>query len=332
MSTPLISIIVPVYNVSRYIERCARSLFEQSLNDIEYIFVDDCSPDNSIEILQQVLTAYPNRNSQVKIVSHDVNKGLATARNTGIRIAKGEYVAHCDSDDWVETNMYEKMYNAAQKENAEIVACDFTMRFKDRDEVWEAVNPMPDDIHLLRSYISCGWTVIWNMLVKRTLYYENNIMSYDGLNFGEDYGLSVRLLALSNGYVRVPEPLYNYNRTNVNSIVANANDSQNLIRVTNQLVEIYSKVNLFFKDRNQYKELENVLSWRMLSGKRGWLFQEDKWNDYLELYPESNQYIDSNPFCSRKDKLCQKIVLKPNLHWVLRAIKALDYIVKMIKK
>jgi hypothetical protein len=118
----------------------------------------------------------------------------------------------------------------------------------------------------------------------------------------------------------------------VNSIVANANDSQNLIRVTNQLVEIYSKVNLFFKDRNQYKELENVLSWRMLSGKRGWLFQEDKWNDYLELYPESNQYIDSNPFCSRKDKFCQKIILKPSLHWVLRVIKVLDCIVKKTKK
>lgn len=332
MNAPLVSVIVPVYNVSRYIERCARSLFEQTLNDIEYIFIDDCSPDNSIEILHQTLSDYPSRLAQVKIISHEKNRGIAAARNTGLKFASGEFIAHCDSDDWVETNMYEKMYNAAQKENAEIVACDFTMKYEDRDEVLEVVNQMPDDLHLLRSYISCGWTVIWNMLVKRTLYYENNIMAYDGLNFGEDYGLSVRLLALSNGYVRVSEPLYNYNRTNVNSIVANANNSHNLIRVTGQLVEIYSKVNQFFKDRNQYEELEEVLSWRMLSGKRGWLFRIDKWDDYLGLCPESNQYIDSNPFCSRKDKLCQKIVLKPSLHWVLRVMKELDYIVKMIKK
>ena len=97
MSTPLISIIVPVYNVSRYIERCARSLFEQSLNDIEYIFVDDCSPDNSIEILHQILSDYPSRMAQVKIISHEKNRGVAAARNTGLKLASGEFIAQCDS-------------------------------------------------------------------------------------------------------------------------------------------------------------------------------------------------------------------------------------------
>ena len=93
-----ISIIVPIYNVEQYIERCARSLFEQTYDDIEYVFVDDCSPDNSLNILYEVLNDYPHRISNVKIIRHIENKGLTAARNSGLEVATGDYIAHCDSD------------------------------------------------------------------------------------------------------------------------------------------------------------------------------------------------------------------------------------------
>ena len=99
MHNPKVSIIVPIYGVEHFIERCARSLFEQTLDGIEFIFVNDSTPDNSISILLRVLEDYPNRQNQVRIVQHEVNKGLPFARQTGIRLAKGEYIAHCDSDD-----------------------------------------------------------------------------------------------------------------------------------------------------------------------------------------------------------------------------------------
>lgn len=97
-----VSVIIPVYNVEKYIEHCARSLMEQTLMDIEYIFVDDCTPDHSMEILQRVLTDYPERLESIRIIHHTQNSGLATVRNTGLQIAQGEYIIHCDSDDWVE--------------------------------------------------------------------------------------------------------------------------------------------------------------------------------------------------------------------------------------
>ena len=99
-----VSIVIPVYNVEKYIERCVRSLFEQTLDDIEYIFVDDCSPDQSVAVLQSTLQDYPNRKESVRIIRHKENKGVAVARNAGINAAQGKYLIHCDSDDWVDAN------------------------------------------------------------------------------------------------------------------------------------------------------------------------------------------------------------------------------------
>lgn len=96
-----VSIIIPIYGVELFIERCAISLFEQTLDDIEYIFVDDCTMDKSVQILQGIIAKYPQRKDNVFIIRHERNKGLASARKTGLKFVHGEYVAHCDSDDWL---------------------------------------------------------------------------------------------------------------------------------------------------------------------------------------------------------------------------------------
>ena len=121
-----VSVCIPVYGVEKYIERCARSLFEQTMTEgIEFIFVNDCTKDKSIEILEKVLGEYPHRKEQVKIIHHKSNLGAATARITAIASCTGDYVIHCDSDDWVEADLYEKMYNRAVETNADMVYCDY---------------------------------------------------------------------------------------------------------------------------------------------------------------------------------------------------------------
>ena len=94
---PFVSVIVPIYGVEKYIERCARSLLEQTIENIEYIFVNDCTKDNSIAILESVIKEYPHREHQVRIIHHGTNKGLPQARKTGLLNAHGEYIAHCDN-------------------------------------------------------------------------------------------------------------------------------------------------------------------------------------------------------------------------------------------
>ena len=112
---PKVSVIIPVYNVEKYIEKCARSLFEQTLDDIEYIFIDDCSPDNSMLVLSKVLKSYPKREAQVRIIRNPENKGVAYSRTIGMKAATGEYMIHCDPDDWVDKELYQNMYKPFPK-------------------------------------------------------------------------------------------------------------------------------------------------------------------------------------------------------------------------
>lgn len=122
MDTPKVSVIIPIYNVEKYIDRCARSLFEQTLEDIEYIFIDDCTPDKSVDILESVLKEYPHRIPQTQIIRLPKNIGAANVRKKGILLATGEYVIQCDSDDWVEKDMYELMYNKALSEDLDMIS------------------------------------------------------------------------------------------------------------------------------------------------------------------------------------------------------------------
>jgi len=94
-----VSVIILVYNAEVYIERCARSLFEQTLSEIEYIFVDDCSSDTSMKILEEVLNQYPLRKSQVKIIHNEHNMKQAYSRTVAMLNATGDFLIHCDSDD-----------------------------------------------------------------------------------------------------------------------------------------------------------------------------------------------------------------------------------------
>lgn len=115
---PKVSVIVPVYNVEKFLPRCLDSILSQSLEDIEVICVDDGSPDNSIDILRR----YEARDSRVRIIRQE-NRGLGGARNTGLDAASGEYIGFVDSDDWIDADFYEKLYRAAVDNGADIACC-----------------------------------------------------------------------------------------------------------------------------------------------------------------------------------------------------------------
>ena len=208
MSIPKVSVIVPIFNVEAYIERCARSLFEQTLEDIEYVFVDDGTPDNSIVILQEVLKEYPNRIPQTHIIHHDVNLGLPAARQSGLRVVSGEYIAHCDSDDWVDRNMYEAMYGIAFREDADVVVCDYYIA-KGADSKIKVQGCHNTDITEFLAnclYQIDSWSV-WNKLVKREKY---DAIKFPVYPMGEDLVVSIQILARCSKLSYCPKPLYYY--------------------------------------------------------------------------------------------------------------------------
>lgn len=238
----MVSILVPIYNVAPFIERCSRSLFEQSYHDIEYIFVDDASPDNSVDILKNTLKDYPDRMDAVKIISHPSNKGIAGARNTAVDNATGDYVLHVDSDDWLETDAVELLMSTAQRENADIVYSDFKEIRQDGTNILQ--NPDISDSRQYTKSLLCrkSLTHVIGKLIKRSIIVENDIRAIEGLNQGEDYLITPKLAYHSRKVTKAPNPIYNYNRLNISSYTANVNDKgiDMVIRVQQHLVDYFS--------------------------------------------------------------------------------------------
>ena len=174
--SPKLSVIVPMWGVEKYIDKCARSLFESTLDDMEFVFVDDCTPDKSVEVLQGVIEEYPNRKSQTVIVRHEVNKGLPQARKTGVAAAHGEWISHCDSDDWVAPDMYEKMLKTAGEKGADLVCCDFIYQ-SDDEILWRPTydkNKSPEELR--KDLMACKVSnAVWNKIVHRSIYETNEI-------------------------------------------------------------------------------------------------------------------------------------------------------------
>lgn len=266
-----VSVIIPIYKVEKCIERCARSLFEQTLSSIEFIFVNDYSPDNSVSILQSVLNQYPNRSPHTKIVHHEYNRGLAAARNTGRSIAQGEYIIACDSDDWVERNMYELMYQKAKKTNADIVICDWNEIYATTTK-YVSVNP-PDNytdcvIALLSGKMHGS---VWNKLVRSSLYQENDIMCKEGMDFCEDFYVTYRLFYFAKSIAYINLPLYHYNKMNINAYTSNLFS----IKTQQGLVLLAKEIDTFFQNNEVNERLNIYIDYFLNSLKSSLLLNGD---------------------------------------------------------
>lgn len=316
-----VSVIVPVYNVEKYIERCVRSLLSQTLDGLEIIFVDDCSPDNSVDVINNVLNNFPPHYlrsiNNVRIIRHKNNKGVSAARNSGLKAATGDYVIFCDSDDWVEPTMYEKLYQMAMNNRADIVGCDFICEYTNRNEIYTEIDGNEDKITLLSSYLAQSWNSVWNLLAKRTLYIDNHLNFDEGYGMAEDYALSIKLLYYAQSYAHCSEALYHYDRTNEESICHQSCLKGKNEKLNEDWIKLTIQVNDFFKLTNIYKDLEEALAWRILTAKATWLFNKDKRKEYRLLCPECNKYIDSNPLFGKVAKMSQKIIMKPYLCFLL---------------
>lgn len=227
---PKVSVIIPVYGVEKYIERCARSLFEQTLDDIEYIFVDDCSPDKSIAILENIIKEYLPRlkkeHKNVRIERLSKNCGLPNVRRYGINLATGDYIAHCDSDDWVDVHMYEEMYNKAIEEDADVVVCDFCSTDCENEQYSKGLISKERENVIVDVLL---WRIagcLWNKLVRREEYTDHDL-NYPTHNMGEDAALIVQILWNAKRISYLPEPFYYY-YMNQTSITKNVSDDNKI--------------------------------------------------------------------------------------------------------
>lgn len=258
---PKVSVIIPVYGVEKYIERCARSLFEQTLDDIEYLFIDDCTPDKSVEILRSVLEEFPHRKEQVLIHKMERNSGQALVREWGMKNAKGDYVIHCDSDDWPEKDQYEIMYKTAIDEDADMVFCDHYLFYPGGERVLYQRNiNFENRLEIVRKMLEgyCGINQLWACMVSRNLI---NKISFPKGNQGEDQAMMFQFVYYCNKIKRIEKPLYNY-YINPNSIVRISTPAKIIERAT--ATEWNVSLVISFLEKNNLTELfsEQIISYK----------------------------------------------------------------------
>ena len=260
--TPAVSILVPVYNVSNFIERCAHSLFQQTFDNIEYIFVNDCTPDDSIEKLQKIIEQYPKRKEQVKIIHHEKNRGPAAARNTAIDNSAGHYITVVDSDDYIELDMIELMYRQAEEEQADMVVSDMFIEHKNKTTMLLSLLSDTKEGHfldLLERQISKN---LCSKLVRREFYELSENRAPEGLNIFEDQHIAYRLFFCVNKIVKAQKPFYHYVQYNPVSITQ---------KTTKQMFENYVQfwqlLDVFLKEINIYNKYADRIEYIKVSDK-----------------------------------------------------------------
>ena len=240
---PKVSLIIPVYNVENYIEKCLDSVINQTLKDMEIIIVNDGSKDSSKQKIEKYLKKYPT----IKYLEKE-NGGLSDARNYGMPYATGEYVAFLDSDDYVEKTIYEEMYNLGKKENADMVECDF---------VWEYPNKKREDIgeiyNTKKEMIEKGHVVAWNKLIKREILEKTNIKFPVGLRY-EDMEFFYKLVPYINKVSFVKKCMVHYVQRE--DSIANTQNSR-----TKEVFKILDNVISYYKEKNLYDEYKEELEY-----------------------------------------------------------------------
>lgn len=293
-----VSILVPVYNVEQYIERCARSLFEQTYPDLEFVFVNDCTPDRSMEILEQVMKDYPNRESAVKIINHERNRGVAAARNTLLDNADGDFVSWVDSDDWLEPNSIELLADKQLKTNSDIVSGNIFVHYV--SEVKELVEKeYKDKREMLYNQLKDTWTndtFIWGRLFRRSLFEDNHIRCVEGRNFAEDRYIVVRLSYYANSFTTINAVIYNYDYCNNSSITHPKGDISSYLRNQYQHLWNWMGIRDFFADKEEeYYQLAVYNTSRLLQMNLEWMLKFKTPKDFDHIV----ELIEENEDCMR---------------------------------
>lgn len=249
----LVSIIIPVYNTEKYLNKCLYSLVNQTLSDIEILIINDGSPDNSQQIIEEYVKKYTN-----KVFSYQKeNGGLGSARNFGLEFVKGEYIGFIDSDDYVKPDMFEKMYNKAKAENADLVICEFDFVDEIGNYITSTqINGYKDLLITDKCYAhKYGRTEAFNKLYHRDLFFNSGIRYPKG--WFEDFGTTPLLIEAANKIAYVNEPQMYYVQRN-GSIMSQTKQFTDKYFDTLRMTEIIIKNKNIFQPENYKFYMQQV--------------------------------------------------------------------------
>ena len=275
-----LSIIVPVYNTGKYLSKCLDSILNQTIKDIEIIVVNDGSKDNSKEIINNYVKKYKK-----KIVFIDKkNGGQGSARNVGIKKASGEYIGFVDSDDFVESSMYEEMYNTAKENDSDVVICSISDYYEKNDSKKDVMLNLKEKVTIKEAIINSVPSVV-NKIYKRELLQNSNISFNENIWY-EDLPYSMQIIVNAKKINYVDKAFYNYFHRN-ESTMHNKNITKNL-----DIIKAYDILINYLKENNLYDKYKDEIDFILLK----------------EIYLATiNRVIRTNNKHSEKKKIIKQI-------------------------
>lgn len=275
---PRVSAIVPIYG-EKHLERCVRSLLEQTLDDMEFIFVDDRSPDSAYDLLLQIIAEeqYARLKDNIKIIRHDVNKGVPAVRRTGLEASSGDYIYQCDSDDWLDKDMLRILWEKAVEGGYDMVECNFYVSDgQGNDKITPFYEYDKDACYWPRFP---GTSTLWNKIFRRDVYL--NDISWPENPYWEDYTLLVQLMYYSPRQCYLEEALYYY-YVNPEGIMKVLDPRRRIKGITDQMTlledftERHGIYDLFRKRFLLYKSEAMIEAWDLPRKEFLQVFPEDR--------------------------------------------------------
>jgi len=267
---------------------CVCSLFEQTLDDIEFIFVDDASTDCSLAILTECVEKYSSRKPFVRIIRMENNCGRAVARQTGIDNATGKYIIHVDSDDWVEHDMMELLYNKAKETNADIVGCNITHEYADSQRIFSQSYSDEMDENIRRILDGRIFPSLCTSLTRMSLIRDNNVQFPQSIDTGEDLLFNLQLYLHAHRVIGIEAPSYHYRHTEDSGSFKHTEKS------IKSVIEVARRIEVLMKDTGNYEKFKKEILFREFSMKSALIEKFDN-KDYnkkwLSLFPETHKYI-----------------------------------------
>ena len=300
-----VSVLVPFYNVEKYVGRCVESLFSQTYSNIEYVFVNDCTPDNSMDIINEYIDKFNVRNKCV-IINHEVNKGISASRNDCLDNATGDYILFIDSDDYIDKDMVELLVKAAIENNADISGCGYIEEYKDR-RVQMPQRYTNNHVEMMRAITLLTIKgVMWKLLIRRSIVEENQVRFIPDNTMVDDYLFCCQVFFYAKRFASVDKCMYHYIQYNPNNY-----SKTREFNITSQAKAII-KTEEFYKENGVYELVKDELLQRKFISKLPLLLNKNCYNVKLwrELFPESNNIWKKMKF-SFKQKILFRLASSP---------------------
>jgi len=243
----LVTILMPIYKVEQYLEKALDSIFIQTYPYLDYVFVNNCSPDNSLQVLIDTIKKYGIQKDRYTIINHDKNEGIAVSRADCIANAKGDYLFFVDGDDWIEKDAVEQMVAATKSGAVDIVGCDYMKDFLSGNTTYHHENyaeSCRDNMYRCLNYDIA--TVLWKLLIRRRLF--DNFTITPHVDIVEDYIISVKLYYYAKSFVAIPKAFYHYVQYN------NTRASLQTLKSISMHIKGVEEVEQFCKEKGLFNE------------------------------------------------------------------------------